>query len=120
MFFEIDLVFFSNGIFHVLEYIQCTYVHSLKKILMFILYINIPMCWTFVNINIIYFKISSYVCMKNYYRNDMFKIFFLMSWVYEIFVNVCWHLWYIWKKNGNHVLKFMICGRQVLTFILAN
>jgi hypothetical protein len=24
------------------------------------------------------------------------------------------------KKNGNHVLKFMICGQQILTFILAN
>jgi hypothetical protein len=24
------------------------------------------------------------------------------------------------KKRGNHVLKFMICGRQGLTFILAN
>jgi hypothetical protein len=24
------------------------------------------------------------------------------------------------KKNGNHVLKFMICGTQGLTFISAN
>jgi hypothetical protein len=24
------------------------------------------------------------------------------------------------KKNGNHVLKFMICGWQGLTFILTN
>jgi hypothetical protein len=41
---------------------------------MFILFINIVMCWPFVNMD---------------YRSDMFKIFFLMSRVYEIFVNVC-------------------------------
>jgi hypothetical protein len=56
---------------------------------MFILFINIPMCRIFVNMDIACFKMSYLVCMKNYYRSDMFKIFFLISWVYEIFVNIC-------------------------------
>jgi len=34
-------------------------VHSLKRILMFILFINIPMCQTFVNMDIVCFKMSS-------------------------------------------------------------
>jgi hypothetical protein len=29
------------------------------------------------------------MCMENYYKGDMFKNLFLMSWVYEIFVNSC-------------------------------
>jgi hypothetical protein len=63
----------------------------IEKILMFILFKTIPMCKPFVNMDIGCFKMSSYVCMKNYYRGDMLKIFFLMLWVYEIFVDVCWH-----------------------------
>jgi hypothetical protein len=45
--------------FNVLEYIQCAYVHSLKKILMFILFMNILMCQPVVNMDITCFKMSS-------------------------------------------------------------
>jgi hypothetical protein len=57
--------------------------------------------------------------VKNYYRGDIFKNLFLMSWVYEIFVEV-FGIIDTYENNGNHVLKFMICGQQVLTFISTN
>jgi hypothetical protein len=57
--------------------------------------------------------------VKNYYRGDIFKKLFLMSWVYEIFVEV-FGIIDTYENNGNHVLKFMICGQQVLTFISTN
>jgi hypothetical protein len=56
--FYIGLVFFFKWDFNVLEYIQFAYVRSLKKILMFILFINISMCQPFVNMDIACFKMS--------------------------------------------------------------
>jgi hypothetical protein len=49
--------FFFKWDFYVLEYIQFACVHSLKKILVFILFINIPMCQPFVNMDIVCFKL---------------------------------------------------------------
>jgi hypothetical protein len=51
--------FFLKWDFNVLEYIQFACVHSLRKLLMFILFINIPMCQPFVNMDIACFKMSS-------------------------------------------------------------
>jgi hypothetical protein len=31
------------------------------------------------------------MCMKSYYKGDVLKIYFLMSWVDEIFVDIWWH-----------------------------
>ncbi len=86
----VGLVFFFKWDFNVLEYIQFAYV-QLKKISMFILFINIPMCRPFVNMDITCFKMSFYVYMKNYYRGDVLKFSFLVSWVDELFVDVLWH-----------------------------
>jgi hypothetical protein len=50
--------FFFKRDFNVLKYIQFVYVHSLRKILMFILFMNIPMCRPFINMDIASFKLS--------------------------------------------------------------
>ncbi len=49
---------FFKWYFYVLEYIQLTYVCSLRKILMFIFFINIPTCQPSVNMDIAGFKMS--------------------------------------------------------------
>jgi hypothetical protein len=54
----VGLVFFFKWDFSVLEYIQLSYVRSLRKILIFILFINIAMCRPFVNMDIACFKMS--------------------------------------------------------------
>jgi hypothetical protein len=57
--FKSRFSFFFKWDFNVLEYIQCAYVQSLKKILMFILFVNILMCRPFDNMDIACFKMSS-------------------------------------------------------------
>ncbi len=66
--------FFFKRDFNALEYIQLSYVCPLRKILMFTFFINIPkFVKTFVNTDIACFKLSFQVCMKNYYRCDVWK-----------------------------------------------
>jgi hypothetical protein len=75
--------------FNVLEYIQFSCVHSLRKILMFILFINIPMCQPFVNMDISCFKMSFKMCMKNYYKSDVLKIpSYCHGWIKLSFVKI--------------------------------
>jgi hypothetical protein len=71
MFFKVEFVLFSNGNL-MLWNIQCVHPSLLKKLLVFILFINIPKCgiWTLFD----YYKMSSKVCMKNYYRGDLIYI----------------------------------------------
>ncbi len=54
----VGLVLFFKWDFNVLEYIQLSYVCSMRKILMFIFFINNPMYLPFVNMDIACFKLS--------------------------------------------------------------
>jgi len=54
----VGLVFFFKWDLNVLEYIQFSRVRSMRKILMFIFFINIPMYLPFVNMDIARFKLS--------------------------------------------------------------
>jgi hypothetical protein len=88
MVFIVGLIYFFKWDFNVLEYIQFACVCSLRKILIFILFMNIPMCQPFVNMDTTCFKMLFYVYMKNYYGGDVLKTSFLMSWVDEIFMDI--------------------------------
>jgi len=54
----VGLVFFFKWDSNVLEYIQFSCVRSMRKILMFIFFINIPMYLPFVNMDIACFQLS--------------------------------------------------------------
>jgi hypothetical protein len=74
--------------FNVLKYIQFAYGCSLRKILMFILFINIPMCqplsiWTLFVLNC-HFKCAWKFIIEVMYGNFLFNV--MGGW------NFCWHL----------------------------
>jgi hypothetical protein len=54
----VGFIFFFKWDFNVLKYIQFSCVRSMRKILMFIFFINIPMYLPFVNMDIVGFKFS--------------------------------------------------------------